>query len=219
MKDLPREPRRPTPTAGHLVPVPFHKAIYPAVGSQVACDPVICVVAAKGLIEPADLILNRPVPNIAHELPETGHSAAKSRLLRLSANLVVAVAIARAVVGKAQKRERLWALALHAGLPLRKSTKLHQLGLARLQGKREFTQPLAQNRLNSFSVFPKLEADYKVIDVPYQICLAPKARFDNPLKPQVQKSGRDESRRRQPVRSPAPGSAFAPTPHRVGMAS
>jgi hypothetical protein len=143
-------------------------------------------VATKDLIESKDLVLERPVPNIAHELPEIGHSAAKSRLLRLATNLVVAFAIARAVVGKAQKRERLWALALHAGLPLRKSTKLNQLGLARLQRKREFIESLAQNRLNSFSVFPKLEADYKVIDIPHQISLASQSRFDLPFEPEVQ---------------------------------
>jgi hypothetical protein len=101
MKDLPRQSRGPTSTAEHLVPIPFHKAIYPAEGSQVAGDPVVSVVATKGLVEPTDLILTRPVPNIAHELPETSHSAAKSRLLRLATNLVVAFAIARAVVGKA----------------------------------------------------------------------------------------------------------------------
>src|SRR6266404_318982 len=100
MKDLPRERRCPTPTAEHLVPVPFHEAIYPVEGSPVAGEPIVGVVATKGLVEPADLVLERPVPHIAHELPEIGHSAAKSRLLRLSANLVVAFAIARAVVGK-----------------------------------------------------------------------------------------------------------------------
>src|SRR5437879_4129948 len=167
MKDLPRKPRCPTPTAEHLVPIPFHKAIYPVEGSPVASEPVISVVATKGLVEPADLVLERPVPHSAHELPEIGHSAAKSRLLRLSANLVVAFAIARAVVGKTQKRKRLWARTLHAGVPLRKSTKLHQFGLARFQSKREFIQSFAQNRLNSFSVFPKLEADYEVIDIPH----------------------------------------------------
>src|SRR2546430_2420920 len=104
MKDLPRESRRPTPTAEHLVPIPLHKAIYPVEGAPVTSEPVISVVATKGLIYPTDLVLERPVPNVAHELPETGHSAAKSRLLRLPANLVVAFAITRAVVGKAQKR-------------------------------------------------------------------------------------------------------------------
>src|SRR6266404_5739410 len=176
MKDLPRERRCPTPTAEHLVPVPFHEAIYPVEGSPVAGEPIVGVVATKGLVEPADLVLERPVPHIAHELPEIGHSAAKSRLLRLSANLVVAFAIARAVVGKTQKRKRLCALALHAGLPLRKSTKLNQLGLDRFQSKRELIQSLAQNRLNSFSVFPELEAEYEGIDMPDKISLATQER-------------------------------------------
>src|ERR1700736_4134136 len=113
MKDLPRDPRCPTPTAEHLVPVPFHKAIYPAEGSQVSREPIVRVVATKGLIEPTDLILQRPVPNVTHELPEGGQAAAKSRLLRFPANLVVAVAVARAVMGKAQKEKGLWTLTLH----------------------------------------------------------------------------------------------------------
>ena len=104
MEDLPRDPRCPTPTAEHLVPVPFHKAIYPAEGSQVSREPIVRVVATKGLIEPTDLILQRPVPNVTHELPEGGQAAAKSRLLRFPANLVVAVAVAIAVVAPAFPR-------------------------------------------------------------------------------------------------------------------
>ena len=118
--------------------------------------------ATKGLIESTDLILEGPVPNVTHELPKGDQGTAKSRLLRFPADLVVAFAIARAVMGKSQKEKGLWTLTLHAGLPLRKSTKLHQLGLTGLQGKRVFIQPLAQNRLNSVSVFPKLEANYEV---------------------------------------------------------
>jgi hypothetical protein len=78
------------------------------------------------------------VSNVTHERRKTDHAAAKSRLLRLPANLVVAFAIARAVMGKAQERKGLWTLTLHASLPLRKSTELHQLGLAGLHSKLEF---------------------------------------------------------------------------------
>jgi hypothetical protein len=58
-------------------------------------------------------------------------------------------------MGEAQKRKRLWPFTLHAGLSLRKTTKLNQLGLAGLQCKRKFIQPLAQNRLNAISVVPR----------------------------------------------------------------
>src|SRR5208337_4377506 len=122
--------------------------------------------ATKDLIEPKDLVLERPVPNVTHQFREVDHTAAKPRLLRFATNLVVAFAITRAVMGEAQKRKRLWTLTLHAGLSLRKTTKLDQLGLARFQRKRKFIQPLGQNRLNSISVVPILETDYKVIDIP-----------------------------------------------------
>lgn len=98
--------------------------------------------ASKDLIEPIDLVLEGPVPNVTHQLGKAGHATAKPRLLRFPANLVFAVAIARAKMGKPQKRERLRSLPLHAGLPLRKTTKLDQFGLARLQLKRELLQSL-----------------------------------------------------------------------------
>jgi hypothetical protein len=143
-------------------------------------------VATKDLIEPKDLVLQGPVPNVTHQRREVGHTAAKPRLLRFATHLVVAVAIAGAVMGEAQKRKRLWTFTLHAGLSPRKTTKLNQLGLAGFQCKRKFIQPLAQNRLNSISVVPILETDYKVVDVPDQVSLASQSRFDLPFEPQVQ---------------------------------
>jgi len=86
-------------------------------------------------------------------------------------------------MGEAQKRKRLWTLPLHLGLSLSKTTELKQLGLARFQRKRKFIQPLAQNRLNSISVVPMLETDYKVIDIPNQLSLASQSRFDLPFEP------------------------------------
>jgi hypothetical protein len=41
-------------------------------------------------------------------------------------------------MGEAQKRKRRWTSTLQAGLSLRKTTKLNQLGLARFQRKRKF---------------------------------------------------------------------------------
>src|SRR5687767_11387565 len=85
-----------------------------------------------------------------------------------------------------QERERLRLLSDRTSIPLRKATKPDQLGLARFQGKRKFAQPLAQDPLHPLGVFSVLEAHYKVIDIPYQVRLASKARFDDPLEPQVQ---------------------------------
>src|ERR1039458_2705114 len=55
------------------------------------------------LIEPLPLVPQRPMPNVTHELRNVGQTAAKPRLLRLPTNLEVALAVARAVVRKAQK--------------------------------------------------------------------------------------------------------------------
>src|SRR6516165_4263191 len=130
MKDLPRESRRPTSTAEHLVPVPFRKAIHLVEGSPVSGQSVVRVMATKDLVEPLDLVPERPVPNVAHDFRKVCDTAAKSRLLRFPADLVFAIAIARAEVGKPQERERFRMFPLHAGLLLRKSTKLHKPGLA-----------------------------------------------------------------------------------------
>ena len=123
--------------------------------------------------------------NVAHERRQIGQTAAKSRLLRLPTDLEVALAIARAEVRKAQKIQRLGASSLRAGVPLCKSAKLDELGLARLQGQRKFIEALAKDGLNSFSIFPILEANHKVIDVPDQIGLPFESRFDYLLEPEV----------------------------------
>src|ERR1022692_1974461 len=84
-----------------------------------------------------------------------------------------------------QKIERLRAFPLRAGVPLCKSAKLNELGFARLQGQRKFIKALAEDSLDSFSIFPILEADHEVIDVPDQVGLPFESRLDHLFKPEV----------------------------------
>jgi hypothetical protein len=87
--------------------------------------------AAKDAVDCLGLLLQRPVPDLAHELRQSGNAPAKSRLLRCAPELEVTLAITRAVVNEAEERERLWPLPGRARFPLGTSTKLDQLGLAR----------------------------------------------------------------------------------------
>src|SRR5664279_1445695 len=104
MKDCPRDSRRPTPTAKHLVPIPFHKTIYLVERSPVARYPIVGVVATKDLIEPKDLVLEGPVPNVTHQRREVGHTAAKPRLLRFATHLVVAFALSLIHISEPTRR-------------------------------------------------------------------------------------------------------------------
>ena len=58
---------------------------------------------AKDLVDRIGLLPQRPVPNLAHELRQSGNTTAKSRLLRLSPELEVAFAVTRAVMDEAQE--------------------------------------------------------------------------------------------------------------------
>src|SRR5437868_59579 len=115
--------------------------------------------------------------NVAHERRQIGQAATKPRLLRLPTNLEVTLAIARAEVRKPEKIQRLGASALRAGVPLCKSTKLNEFGFARLQGQRKFIEAFGEDILNSFSIFPILEANYELIDVPDQVGLPFESRL------------------------------------------
>src|ERR1019366_6294524 len=165
--------------------VAFHGSVELEHGSYVPRQTVVRVMATQDLIEPLPLVPQRPMPNVAHERGQVSQTAAKPRLLRLPTNLEVALAVARAEVRKPQKIERLRAFPLRAGVPLCKSAKLNELGFARLQGQRKFIKALAEDSLDSFSIFPILEADHEVIDVPDQVGLPFESRLDHLFKPEV----------------------------------
>jgi len=141
--------------------------------------------ATQDLIEPFPLVPQRPKANVTHERRNVSQTTAKPRLLRFPANLEVALAVARAKVREAQKIQCLWTSPLRAGIPLCKSTKLDEFGLARLQGQRKFIEALAEDSLDSFSIFPILEANHKVINVPDQVGLPFESRLDHLFEPEV----------------------------------
>lgn len=78
--DLPRDSRHPASTTEHLVPTPFHKAVHPVDGPPGSGQSIVCVMATKDLIEPNDLILERPAPNIARDFRKVCDTAAKPTL-------------------------------------------------------------------------------------------------------------------------------------------
>ena len=92
---------------------------------------------------------------MAHDLQqlmEFRQTASQTRLVGSLSHLEVPLAVARAVKGKAQKRERLPAFPLLLGMPLSKAAEGHHASLGRLYGEREFRQALHQHLLTRAGV-------------------------------------------------------------------
>jgi tetraacyldisaccharide-1-P 4'-kinase len=71
-------------------------------------------------------------------------------------------------------------------VPIRVPTKFNELGLLRLQGQTEFTQPLGERFLSAKSIRTKLETQHEVINISHHAGLTTKSRFDHSLEPQVE---------------------------------
>src|ERR1039457_6171391 len=73
-----------------------------------------------------------------------------------------------------------------ASVSIRVPTKFDELGLLRLQGQTEFTQPLGERFLSAKSIRTKLETQHEVVNISHHAGLAPKSRLDHSLEPQIE---------------------------------
>jgi hypothetical protein len=134
-----------------------------------------------------NLFTNRQVPHASHQVSEMREAAPKSRLLGPPPHHVIALLVARAVMGEAQEVNRLGPLSpTLRRMPLGKPTKFNEPRLTWFQYKPKPCQAFAKRVLQAQRIRPILETHHKVINVPHQAGLAFHTRLDHPVKPQVQ---------------------------------
>ena len=69
---------------------------------------------------------------------------------------------------------------------MRKATKFDKLGLFRLQGQTELSQPLSKCFLSAESVRTILETQHEVVDISHHAGLAPEPGLDHALESQIE---------------------------------
>jgi hypothetical protein len=69
---------------------------------------------------------------------------------------------------------------------MREASKFNELGLLRLQGQTEFTQPLGERLLSAKSIRTKLETQHEVVYISHHAGLTTKSRLDHSLEPKIE---------------------------------
>ena len=127
--------------------------------------------ATQGLVELYDLRFKRCVSNTLQQLMKVCQTAPQARLVGFPAHLELALVVARAGVGQAQKRERLRPFPLPPRLALGKPPERPKARFIRLEGSSEFRQPLDQHSLEALRVCAVLESHDEIIEVANQVRL------------------------------------------------
>src|SRR5215471_15603606 len=187
MKGLQPDLAFPASAAQHSAPETLYGPMDPLQCPDVSGNAVVRIVTAKHVIELVGLILDRLVPHPPHLVLQMHQRTPQSCLLRTQPHSKVALLIAVAVQGEAQKINRLRASpATLARVSLRIATKFDEFGLRLCQGQAKLPQSLAQYLLDTKSIRAIFEAQHEVVDVSHQVGLTPQPRFDHPLKPQIE---------------------------------
>jgi hypothetical protein len=142
-------------------------------------------VATQGLVQLGDLGFERLVPHTLQQLMQVRQTAPQACLVGLPSHLEVSVVVARAVVGQAQKRERLRPFPLLPRLALGTPPERDEARFARLEGSSTFRQPLDQDLLETLRIGAVLETDNKIVHVANQVRLPAQAWLHDAFKPQV----------------------------------
>ena len=113
--------------------------------------------AAQGLIELGDLGFERLVSKTLQQLMHLRQTAPQARLVGFPSHLEMSLVVTRAVVGEAEKRQRLRPFPLSPCLALGKGTERHEVRFRRLEGSSAFRQALGQDLLEALRVCAVLE--------------------------------------------------------------
>jgi hypothetical protein len=143
-------------------------------------------VATPGVVERCDLGVKRVVSHTLQPLMKGRQTAPQARLVGFPSPLEMSWVVARAVVGQAQKRERLRPFPWPPRLALGNTTARHEARFIRREGSSEFRQPRDQDLLEALRVGAGLEADHDIVHVATQVRLPGQAWFHATFNPQSQ---------------------------------
>jgi hypothetical protein len=186
LEDVPTDHPRPTATPEHLTPVALHGGIEALKASPVARSAIIGLVATPGVGERCDWCVKRFVSTTLQQLMTVRQTAPQARLVGCPSPLDMSVVVARAVVGQAQKRERLRPFPWPPRLALGNTTARHEARFIRREGSSEFRQPLDHDLLEALRVGAVLETDHDIVHVAHQVRLPVQAWFHATVTPPIQ---------------------------------
>jgi hypothetical protein len=154
----------------HLVPVSFNRPVHALQATKISRYTIVGIVPAKHSIKIDRLLLDRQVPRPSHQVTKVVQASMEPSFLGSETHLEIALSVARAIEGKTQKIDGLWAFPpSFAGMILGKTTEFDKPCLGRRKGKTELTQPLVQGRLNTKRIGVVLKTQYKIINVAYHV--------------------------------------------------
>jgi hypothetical protein len=189
MKMRPPDRALPASATQRFAPETLYGPMDPLQCREISGNAAVRTATAKHLIELVRLLLDRQVPHPLHLVLQFRKRSPHPRLLPTQSHSGVAFLAAGAVPDEAQKINRLWtSAALLARVSLGKATNVDEFGLRLRQGQAKLPQPLAQDLLDTKSIRATLETRHKVVDVSRRIGLAPQARLDHTLKPQIERT-------------------------------
>src|SRR5262249_27305821 len=130
------------------------------------------VVASQALVALLGLLLQRCMAHDLQQLMEFCQPASQARLVGSPSHLAVPLAVAPAVQGKAQTRERLPTFSVPRGVAFGKATERAQTGVGRRQRKRELRQALSQRPREALCIGLGLEIHDEIINGAHQLRLS-----------------------------------------------
>jgi hypothetical protein len=142
--------------------------------------------ASQDLVDLLGLLFQRLMAKDLQQLMEFRPATPQARLVGPPSHLEVALAVARAVEGQAQKRARLLAFPGPLGVACGQAAEGHQAGLGRLSREGALRQALDQHLLAAVGIGLVLETHDEVINVAQQGGVPLQPWLHDPLAPQIQ---------------------------------